>query len=581
MKMNSKQSQEKVKRLELLTVLTKDILAEKDNTKMLQKILDAGLKLVNAKSGNIRLVDKEKDVLRKICSTQYTYDANIEEIPIGKGVCGVVVLTGDAKKEDDAYKNDKWRDLVIKERGEKGLDELIQEGMVMRSEISAPLKDGDITIGTIDAHKLEPNGFSEEDLEIFEDLAILSGIVLKRKDLQKSLDTIKDIVTCYSAVIDVDLIQRLDDILTRVLEVVKVPKGAIAIEKTISGNRILDYVAVRNVNGLTKGYQREIGKGIMGEAARDLEIKKINDVSQHIGHIAIDPAITSEMVAPMIFENRLIGILMVASIKANRFDDDDNVILHAVANAIGMVISNIILVKEKEEDHRKMETELIHSLINFSGMMAHHIKTPLMGIQTHSSVLKDKLKDNDIVSDNINSIYLSINKISSVIRKIFDFTKSAIAPGPCNLHTVMDEAVSFIKEIRHNQDIKIIKEYDKKHAGKINLEYFEMQQVFINIIDNAFKAMSEKGGTLTLKTTQDSNRIRVVIADTGVGIADENRDKVFKPLFTTDKVYGTGLGLSICKRFVEAHNGSITYESERGRGTQFIITLPLIRGGCK
>ncbi|MEM3786141.1 MAG: ATP-binding protein, partial [Nitrososphaeria archaeon] len=100
-----------------------------------------------------------------------------------------------------------------------------------------------------------------------------------------------------------------------------------------------------------------------------------------------------------------------------------------------------------------------------------------------------------------------------------------------------------------------------------------IKRVFTNIIINAFQAMPE-GGTLTIYAEKEDNMTKIFFKDTGAGIPKENLEKIFQPLFTT-KAKGTGLGLAVCKRIVEAHNGTIDVESELGKGSTFIIKLPI------
>ncbi|MFZ0926264.1 MAG: ATP-binding protein [Halobacteriota archaeon] len=99
-----------------------------------------------------------------------------------------------------------------------------------------------------------------------------------------------------------------------------------------------------------------------------------------------------------------------------------------------------------------------------------------------------------------------------------------------------------------------------------------MHRVFGNLILNAIQAMPD-GGTLSVSASAQDGSVAIRVHDTGVGIPDELKDKLFRPLFT-GKAKGTGLGLAVVKRIVDAHGGTISFESVKGRGTAFTITLP-------
>jgi signal transduction histidine kinase len=102
----------------------------------------------------------------------------------------------------------------------------------------------------------------------------------------------------------------------------------------------------------------------------------------------------------------------------------------------------------------------------------------------------------------------------------------------------------------------------------------ELREVFVNLIVNAVDAMPE-GGSLKICCVRSGDRLRLRFADTGTGMKDDVREKIFEPFYTTKGVHGTGLGLAVSYGIIERHNGLITVESELGKGTTFHIDLPV------
>jgi len=100
-----------------------------------------------------------------------------------------------------------------------------------------------------------------------------------------------------------------------------------------------------------------------------------------------------------------------------------------------------------------------------------------------------------------------------------------------------------------------------------------LKRVFTNLLTNGIQAMPD-GGTLSVTGSVSGGMVSLVVSDTGVGVSEENMGKLFQPLFTT-KAKGTGLGLAVCKKIVEAHGGEISFESEEGAGTSFVIKFPV------
>jgi signal transduction histidine kinase len=112
-----------------------------------------------------------------------------------------------------------------------------------------------------------------------------------------------------------------------------------------------------------------------------------------------------------------------------------------------------------------------------------------------------------------------------------------------------------------------------KDKPKMEVDTDKMKRVFVNIIKNAVDAMP-KGGKLTIESRKSNGDMEIVFSDTGAGMSGEILKNIFKPLFTT-KAKGMGFGLPICKRFVEAHGGKIHVRSTVGKGSRFVVTLPI------
>jgi signal transduction histidine kinase len=128
-----------------------------------------------------------------------------------------------------------------------------------------------------------------------------------------------------------------------------------------------------------------------------------------------------------------------------------------------------------------------------------------------------------------------------------------------------------IEEIKIPKRISIEKDY--KSGNKVMFDFFQIKQAMINVIKNAVESI-ENEGWISLKTYKKGDSIRIDIADSGCGIKEEDREKIFEPLFSK-KDMGTGLGLCIVKDIIERHKGNIIVESQEGIGTKVIITIPI------
>ena len=160
--------------------------------------------------------------------------------------------------------------------------------------------------------------------------------------------------------------------------------------------------------------------------------------------------------------------------------------------------------------------------------------------------------------------------MSSMVTDLLDFART---PSPTITHTSAEQLVNdALGRVVAPNNVEIQKKLDPS-LPDIDVDPFLMQRALTNIIGNAFQAMPE-GGTLSIVTRKNGQSTSIEVADTGMGIPPENISKLFEPLFST-KSRGVGLGLAIVKSIVDAHGGTITVESDLGRGSTFCIALPL------
>jgi signal transduction histidine kinase len=138
------------------------------------------------------------------------------------------------------------------------------------------------------------------------------------------------------------------------------------------------------------------------------------------------------------------------------------------------------------------------------------------------------------------------------------------------------DGIETVLTLYHNQlkqGIEVVRDYDE--LPKFDCYEDEMNQVWTNLIHNAIQAMDYKG-ILSISAKNNVDSITICFTDNGSGIEKDIQDKIFEPFFTTKKQgEGSGMGLDIVKRIIEKHDGKITFKSELGKGTEFIISLPV------
>ena len=234
------------------------------------------------------------------------------------------------------------------------------------------------------------------------------------------------------------------------------------------------------------------------------------------------------------------------------------------------------ITERKRTEETLQRTEQIKICGEMAVGMAHEIKNPLAGIKVSIEVLLEELDLEESDREVLVKVISEIRRLELLIKALLNFAKP---PKPqfslVDLNGILETAASFSLKNPSCSPIKALKDYDR-HLPETMADPMQLQQVFMNLILNAAEAMPG-GGTLELKTSYDasSNALRIMISDTGEGIADEMKEKIFQPFFTT-KSKGTGLGLAISKRLIEQHGGSIIADSNHPKGTIFRISFPLM-----
>lgn len=230
----------------------------------------------------------------------------------------------------------------------------------------------------------------------------------------------------------------------------------------------------------------------------------------------------------------------------------------------------------KQVQGRLIRSEKLASLGELVAGIAHEINNPLTGILMYSSMLEADPRLDPELKDDLATIVRETDRCAQIVRELLDFARESVPKKVVDsVHGVMEKTLSLVQHQSSFHNIRIHRCYDQD-LPQILIDPNQIEQVFMNIVLNAGQAMPE-GGTLSIATSLDPGREKVLVAisDTGIGIPQENIDKIFDPFFTTKGVKGTGLGLAVSYGIIENHGGDLVVDSRPGEGTTFTIALPL------
>jgi signal transduction histidine kinase len=251
------------------------------------------------------------------------------------------------------------------------------------------------------------------------------------------------------------------------------------------------------------------------------------------------------------------------------------------AQNMALVDANVALEKRVEErtkelknaEEKLVRAEKLAVIGKLAGSIAHELRTPLGVLKNTVYYLNLKLrgKIGEKIDKHLGIMEDEIHVSNRIISDVLTYGRvKEPEKSETDLNHLMYKALSKI-DIPENIRVATDLQGDLE---KIDLDEFQVEQVFSNLITNAVQSM-EEGGDLVLGTSREDGCYAARITDSGEGIPRENIPRIFEPLFST-KITGTGLGLPICKNIVEMHKGSIDIESREGRGTTVTVRFPIL-----
>ena len=236
--------------------------------------------------------------------------------------------------------------------------------------------------------------------------------------------------------------------------------------------------------------------------------------------------------------------------------------------------------KLREFTRRKiMESERLAVIGQLAAGVAHELNNPLQGIVAYSHLLREKQGGGDGNGANgwVEKIVTQADRCSSIVRGLLDFARPRTpVTKPTSVKALVEGCVALVEDQSLFHNIEVVRQFGAD-VPEVVVDPSLMQQVFMNLIINAAEAMPD-GGQLRVATRMDAvdKMVEVEVSDTGHGIAQADMERIFDPFFTTKAVgHGTGLGLAISFGIVKEHRGTISVESEPGKGTTFSVRLPL------
>lgn len=321
-----------------------------------------------------------------------------------------------------------------------------------------------------------------------------------------------------------------------------------------------------------------------------------------------------DLAVPMLSRNRLIGAMLLGQKRSGElFVHEDLELLGTIANQAAVALENAAGYEEIERMNRELErrveerttdlrraleekeqtqqhlirSESLAAIGQLVAGTAHELNNPLAGAASlvESSIEELREQPDAVSEDVLEDLRFSLKELhraGSIVRSLLDLSRQTQTyTEPVDIHAAVDDALRILYNSYKLLPIHIERRYAVA-LPRVEGNFANLGQVFVNIVKNALEALPGEGGAITITTATDGaregNRVSVSFRDTGHGIPDGRLVDIFKPFFTTKEVgRGTGLGLYISHEIIRRHGGEILVRSEEGRGTEVTVLLPARR----
>lgn len=308
-------------------------------------------------------------------------------------------------------------------------------------------------------------------------------------------------------------------------------------------------------------------------------------VPEYLRDLQQKEGIQEAQLAVLWSKDRIMGALVIGSRSRREISTAEMNLLGALGNQVAATIDKSVLLEQSRDAYESLrlaqeqllQSEKMAAVGQLISGVAHELNNPLTAILGYSQLLKSEELMNARGADYLEKLYKQAQRTHHIVQNLLSFARQhRTERAPVDLNQILEDTLTLREYDMNLSNIRIHREFNRK-LPTIGGDFHQLQQVFLNILNNAVDAIGEKGGKgeIWVRTDLTDNRARVEITDSGPGV--QNPHRVFDPFYTTKAVgKGTGLGLSICYGIVKEHGGEIQVRNSPPRGASFTISLPLL-----
>jgi signal transduction histidine kinase/HAMP domain-containing protein len=559
---------------------------------VLDAIVESAVRLSNSSDAGILRV--EEDRLRMVASRGELWTSD-ELLPIRRDVVtGRAVIDAEVISISDILAEPDTEFHAAKEYA-------IRFGY--RSLLVVPMIREETVIGAINIRRKEMRPFTSKEIDLlktFADQAVIAienvrlfqALQQRTQELAHSVEQLRSLAEVSQAVnSSLDVQQVLETIVARAVQLSRSDSGAIYEHDEAKAELYLraTHGLQRDLADAVVAQTLPLGEGASGRAAltgAPVEIPDLHESGAYDSPLRpyLDQAgVRSILAIPLQQDRRVLGSLAVSRKAVGHFPPEVVELLRAFATQSSLAIQNARLFREIEQKGRELEVASRHKS-QFLANMSHELRTPLNAILGYTELIVDQIYGEvpERILEVLERVQKSGRHLLGLINDVLDLSKIEagqleLGIGEYSLETVVQATVSAVESLAAEKRLQL----DVEIAANLPVgrgDERRLAQVLLNLMGNAIK-FTEAGG-VAVRASNSEGVFVVSVADTGPGIAETEREKIFEEFQQVDSSStrakgGTGLGLAIARRIVELHGGRIWVESTVGKGSTFFFSVPV------
>jgi signal transduction histidine kinase/HAMP domain-containing protein len=578
---------------EVLKLISRSAL---DLPTVLQTLIENATRLCGATRGHIFRFDGELLRFAAAYGATPEFVEFLEHTPIRPGPESVAGRAAVARRTVHVHD-------VLAEPGYQYRD--LQSLQDYRTVLAVPVLREDVLLAVVTILKTRVEPFTPNNIELITTFADQAGIAIENArliqqlhartgELARSVEELRalgEVGQAVSSTLDLETV--LNTIVARAVQLSNANGGVLYEYDEVTQ----EFSRIRGAHGLDtdllavlSATPLRLGEGVAGKAAaRQAPVQVADVLVEGTYDVARTRAIferrgyRSLLAVPLLFEQRIVGVLAVWGREPGSFAQEIVDLLQTLATQSGLAIQNARLFREIADKSQQLEAASQHKS-EFLANMSHELRTPLNAVIGFSEVLAEGMFGdlNDKQAEYLQDILESGRHLLSLINDILDLSKieagrMELERTDFDLPSAIDNALVLMRERAGRKDIAVGRAVDER-LGVIRADERKVKQVLLNLLSNALKFTPE-GGRIDVRAGVRDGMAELSVTDTGVGIAAEDQPAVFEEFrqvgASAKRVEGTGLGLALSRKFVELHGGTIWVASEVGKGSTFTFTIPL------